>query len=72
MRIYARRSAHAEHVQLRLVETHVAQRQTGKQTRQEDEDRDETREDNELDAVVRVVNVTARERVHAAATTGRG
>ena len=37
-RVHSRRSAHAEHVQLRLVETHVSQRQTGKQTRGQDKD----------------------------------
>ena len=64
----SRRSADTQHVQLRLVQAHVPQRQTGKQTRQEDENGDETRVDHEDCSLVRVVDVAAHERVRRALT----
>ena len=65
---HLRRATNAKYIQLRLVQTHVSQRQTGKQTRQEDEYGYETRVYDEDCSLVRVVDVAAHERVHRALT----
>lgn len=67
-----RRSTDAEHVQLRLVQAHVSECQTGKQTRQEDKYGDEACEDDEYDPLAGVLGGArpTDERVRAGVGSG--
>jgi hypothetical protein len=61
LRVHLRSATNAEYVELSLVETHIAQCQTGKQTRQKNKDRDKD-DRNDGDWVVRVKLACTRDK----------